>query len=104
MNYEDLIFEKIKHIDDDGVEFWYARELQEILGYKEWRNFNNVIDKAKLACTTSGNVENSHFVDVNKMVDMYREVPEISLKYRNLYENYLTFGAMGCSIINTASY
>jgi DNA-damage-inducible protein D len=69
MNYEDMIFEKIKHIDDDGVEFWYARELQEILGYKEWRNFNNVIDKAKLACTTSGNVENSHFVDVNKMVE-----------------------------------
>lgn len=52
----------------------------------------------------SGSIENDHFAGIGKMVDMYREVPEISLKYRNLYENYLTFGAMGCSIINTASY
>lgn len=62
-------FEDIKHIDEDGTEFWYARELQEVLEYKEWRNFNKVIEKAKEACIRSGNVEISHFVDVNKMVE-----------------------------------
>ena len=45
--YDELTFENIKHIDENGVEFWYARELQTILEYMEWRNFNQVIDKAK---------------------------------------------------------
>ena len=40
-------FENIKHIDENGVEFWYARELQAVLDYKEWRKFENVINKAK---------------------------------------------------------
>lgn len=62
-------FEDVKHIDEDGTEFWYARELQEVLEYKEWRNFNKVIEKAKEACIRSGNIEISHFVDVNKMVE-----------------------------------
>ena len=44
-NFEDYV-----HIDENGVEFWYARQLQELLQYKEWRNFNKVIDKAKEAC------------------------------------------------------
>ncbi len=65
---ENNSFEDIRHIDDDGYEFWYARELQSVLGYSEWRNFSKVIDKAKSACETSGNVENRHFVNVNKMV------------------------------------
>ena len=43
-------FEAIKHIDENGVEFWYARELQIVLDYKEWRKFENVINKAKQAC------------------------------------------------------
>ena len=46
-------FEKIKHIDENGVEFWYARELQNVLDYKEWRKFENVINKAKEACKNS---------------------------------------------------
>ena len=62
-------FEDVKHIDEDGTEFWHARELQEVLEYKEWRNFNKVIEKAKEACIRSGNIEISHFVDVNKMVE-----------------------------------
>lgn len=62
-------FEEIKHIDENDNEFWYARELQEVLEYTEWRNFSKVIDKAKKACESSGNVEISHFVDVNKMVE-----------------------------------
>lgn len=63
-----ILFEDIKHVDEGGVEFWYARELQVVLGYTEWRNFEKVIEKAKLACETAGGIEISHFVDVNKMV------------------------------------
>ena len=46
-------FESIKHIDEYGNEYWFARELQKILEYKEWRNFIIVIDKAKAACLNS---------------------------------------------------
>lgn len=66
--YSEATFEDIKHVDEDGNEFWYARELQKVLEYKEWRNFSKVIEKAKEACEKAGNVEISHFVDVNKMV------------------------------------
>lgn len=66
--YSEATFEDIKHVDEDGNEFWYARELQKVLEYKEWRNFSKVIEKSKEACKKAGNVENSHFVDVNKMV------------------------------------
>jgi len=46
-------FEERVH-DQEGVEFWLARELQDLLGYAEWRNFNLVIDKAKTACANAG--------------------------------------------------
>lgn len=69
MNYSEATFEDIKHIDEDGMEFWSARELQKVLEYAEWRNFENVINKAKIACKESGNVEKNHFVDVNKTVE-----------------------------------
>lgn len=61
-------FDDILHVSDDGVEYWYARELQIVLGYTEWRNFNNVISKAKTACEQSDAQVAHHFVDVNKMV------------------------------------
>ena len=61
-------FESIKHIDEYGNEYWFARELQKILEYKEWRNFIIVIDKAKAACLNSNEIVEDHFVDVNKMV------------------------------------
>ena len=44
---ENQTFEDIKHIDENNMEFWYARELMEVLEYKQWRRFENVIDKAK---------------------------------------------------------
>lgn len=47
-------FEDIKHMTDEGVEFWYARELAPVLEYVQWRNFSKVIDKAMLACKNSG--------------------------------------------------
>lgn len=68
VNYNEQTFESIKHINENGQEFWYARELQKVLGYSEWRNFQNVINKAKDACNNSGNSVQDHFVDVNKMV------------------------------------
>ena len=43
-------FESIKHIDEEGREYWYARELQKALNYAQWRRFNEVIVKAKVAC------------------------------------------------------
>ncbi len=62
-------FEDHAH-ERDGVEFWFARELQELLGYTEWRNFLLVIDKARTACRNAGQRPEDHFVDVNKMVDI----------------------------------
>ena len=63
-------FEDIKHIDENGVEFWYARELQLVLNYKEWRKFENVINKAKESCKNSDIEISEHFVDVDKMIQI----------------------------------
>ena len=60
-------FEDIKHIDENGVEFWYARELQIVLDYKEWRKFEGVIEKAKLACQNSYINVLEHFVGADKL-------------------------------------
>ena len=68
--YSEATFENIKHINEYGQEFWYARELQQALEYTEWRNFSAVIEKAKTACATSGNEVAEHFVDVNKTSPM----------------------------------
>ena len=66
-----------------GVEFWNARELQLLLGYSEWRNFLQVIDKAKIACHNAGQPVKNHFVDINKMVDLgsgsSREISDLAL-------------------------
>ena len=67
-NYNNETFEDIKHIDENGIEFWYARELQSVLNYKEWRKFENVINKAKESCKNSDITVFDHFVDVDKMV------------------------------------
>jgi DNA-damage-inducible protein D len=65
---EYILFEGIKHTNDDGSEHWSARELADVLGYTEWRNFTKVIDKAMIACNTSGREVAYDFVDVNKIV------------------------------------
>ena len=70
MPINESIFESITHISDDGEEYWLARELQVVLEYAEWRNFNKVIEKAKTACKNAENDVESHFVEVNKMVDI----------------------------------
>ncbi|MDR0975821.1 MAG: DNA damage-inducible protein D [Christensenellaceae bacterium] len=70
MNIKYKSFEEIKQNDDDGTEFWHARELQVCLQYKEWRNFKKVLNTAKIACQISGHEVSDHFVEVNKMVDI----------------------------------
>ncbi|MDE0348035.1 MAG: DNA damage-inducible protein D [Boseongicola sp.] len=68
---------------ENGVEYWLARDLQHLLGYSEWRNFLNVIRKAKAACEGSGHAIENHFVDINKMVELgsgsQREISDIML-------------------------
>lgn len=81
--YAESLFESIKHINEDGQEFWYARELQLALEYKEWRNFNKVIEKARIACDNSQNPIVEHFVEVNKTIAMpksaIKDVPDYEL-------------------------
>ena len=68
--YGNETFEKIKHIDENGIEYWYARELQVVLDYKEWRKFEGVIQKAKKACENTGISVFDHFVGADKMVQI----------------------------------
>lgn len=63
-------FEDYMHTDENGVEFWYARELQVLLDYAKWDTFKNVIEKAKDACKNSGGNILDHFPDVGKKVQL----------------------------------
>ena len=65
--YSNQSFEDIKQNDENGIEFWYARELQKVLDYKEWRKFENVIQKAIMACKNTGIIEAEHFVGADKL-------------------------------------
>ncbi len=63
--YTERLFEDIKHIDENGNEFWYARELMPLLEYSKWENFHKVIKKAKIACGVNSSIT-YHFPDVRK--------------------------------------
>jgi len=64
-------FEQSVYRDEEtGLEFWLARDLQNLLSYDEWRNFLKVINKAKTACSNSGQKVSDHFVETNKMVKL----------------------------------
>ncbi len=60
-------FEDIKHIDENGIEFWYAREIIQVLQYTKWQNFEKIIDKAKISCKNSDISVFEHFTDVSKL-------------------------------------
>lgn len=64
------IFEQIKKIDENGIEYWTSRDLAKVLEYSDYRNFIQVINKAKEACRNSNQAENYHFVDVNEMIEI----------------------------------
>ncbi len=61
-NFEDYAHEK------DGVQFWYARELQSLLGYDRWENFENPLNKAKIACEIAKQAINDHFRGITKTI------------------------------------
>ncbi len=63
-------FEDIKHTDENGVEFWYARELMPILQYSNWQNFEKIVNKAKISCENSNINVLDHFTDISKMVQI----------------------------------
>jgi len=76
-------FESRAKQTENGVEFWLARDIQHLLGYTDWRNFMQVINRAKAACEISGHRISDHFVDANKMVTLgsgsRREVADMML-------------------------
>lgn len=72
---KEFISELFKKFEDacydfDGVECWSARELQDILGYSQWRNFKNVIDKAQKSCEQADEEAKNHFAEFSKMVEI----------------------------------
>ncbi|MBQ9207830.1 MAG: DNA damage-inducible protein D [Treponema sp.] len=79
----DEVFENIKHTNEFGQEFWYARELQPVLEYSQWRRFAEAIERAKTACEKSGHNVSDHFAGVGKMVPLgsgaEREVEDFML-------------------------
>ncbi len=68
IDYNEKIFEDIKHIDEYGDEYWGARELMPILEYSKWENFHKVIKRAMIACETSNNNVNDHFPEFRKPI------------------------------------
>lgn len=83
VTYSQQTFENIKHTDENGTEFWYARELQTALEYAQWRRFQESIVRAKTACEASGLDVEDHFADVGKMITLakgaQREITDIKL-------------------------
>ena len=67
-NQSTQTFEQLKQVDEYGNEFWYARPLAKILGYADFRNFIKVVNKAKIACESSGNAVSDHVVEVNELI------------------------------------
>ena len=80
--YTENTFENIKHIDDYGHEFWFARELQKVLEYKDWRNFQKVIDKAVLSANNSVSSEEDWVVEVNKPIKTGKGKEEFIKDYK----------------------
>ena len=84
------LFEDIKHIDEYGVEFWYARELMPILQYAKWQNFKKIIDKAMIACQNSEISREDCFTDISKPIISGKGKQELIEDYKlNRYACYL---------------
>ena len=76
-------FEDLKRLNEHGAEYWSARDLQPLLGYDQWRRFENAIKKAQTSCEQSGNDCDHHFASAGKMIEIgkggVREVPDYQL-------------------------
>lgn len=84
------LFEDIKHIDENGNEYWLARELQIVLDYKKWQKFINVIRYAKVACEQSNNIVSYHFTQVGKMIKIAKGAKRKIMDYKlSRYACYL---------------
>ena len=70
VNPQDSIFEQIKRVDENGAEYWSARDMAKVLEYLEYRNFLPVIKKAKEACANSQHKVEDHFVDMHDMIEI----------------------------------
>ncbi|MBO4245513.1 MAG: DNA damage-inducible protein D [Bacilli bacterium] len=90
LNYTNNVFESIKHVDEEGNEYWYARELMPLLEYSKWERFSHAIDNAKIACENSGYDINDHFPSVGKMVAIGSKTERKILDYKlSRYACYL---------------
>ena len=88
--YNEVIFERIKHIDNDGHEYWLARELQVVLEYKRWENFYKVIINAITSCINSNYDVYDHFRDITKMVEIGSKTRRKVIDYKlSRYACYL---------------
>ena len=70
LDINNSVFGSVKHTDENGIEYWYARELMPLLEYSKWERFSNTIDNAKIACENSGYNINEHFPGVGKMISI----------------------------------
>ena len=88
--YTEKLFEDIKHIDDNGKEYWLARELQNILGYHQWRSLNDLIERAKVACQESKYNIDDHFAVQHKMIKLAKGATRNVVDYKlSRYACYL---------------
>ena len=88
--YTEEVFEDIKHIDENGNEYWRARELMPILEYSKWERFSNTIENSKIACEKSGYDINDHFPGVGKMVTIGSKTRRKIMDYKlSRYACYL---------------
>ena len=86
----EITFESIKHIDENGFEYWLARELMLALEYKRWDKFCNVINNAKTACEKSNNIISDHFSQVGRMVEIGSKTSRTIMDFRlSRYACYL---------------
>jgi DNA-damage-inducible protein D len=88
--YTANLFEDIKHLDDRGNEYWFARELQNILGYHQWRSINDLIERAKVACQESKYNIDDHFAVQRKMIKLAKGAKRNVIDYKlSRYACYL---------------
>ena len=88
--YSERVFEDIKHVDESGNEYWLARELQDILGYNQWRSIHKLIERAKIACKESKYNVDYHFALQRKMIKLAKGATRNIIDYKlSRYACYL---------------